>query len=783
MHHRKNRSVAGVLSAALVMGLSVTLAPTAVWAEDEPFPEFCAPKDEFPVLGQTVGELYTVRHGVDDESPGSFRSALAAADDSPGTDTIEIAAGVTVVLEDYLESSSGLIIRPADWASGGRAAVHVMNEGVDFWVSTAGGSSWNPRSELFILDQVDFTYLGTSEMDQFLGLENSLCASAVRDSTFSQFAGTVLYQEQSSESRFYFLNSVIDGANAPEAERLQPAMEFASEGTRGSMLIQDSRIVNNAGGGVSFSEEYDITYPQTIRVIRSTFENNGTTDDDWQPGGAFYIRGMYFSELEEGSEALEFPIVLIEDSVFRGNRGGGAGGVSIGEIDTYGWEGPELGTVVSIEGSSFVDNSHLRLYEDDDGVSRARHIAIGSETADPDENDPLVARLLSIENSTFESTEAAGGEPAPGIMISSSQGPVTIDHSTLIGTGVFVQPRVFPQTVELNNSLIDGGAEPALEIGAGPNLPEVTVEEQHMAYVGEPSGIPAGDGRLVFPSLADAQLQALAEMPPARGGPALPVRVPGEGSPLIDAAAASEIAQDQLGTARPQGPGAAPLPDLGAIEIPYDAGQVALLEDVTVSEGEDAVFTVTRSGGSDGEASVLVSTADGTAVAGQDYTATSARLSWAAGEEGPKTVSVPTLTDSTVEDAETFTVSLSEPTDGLVLGEPVTVTGTILDTTVPGTDGDVDADVEADADGAVASDADAQTDADAATDADATGDGGADATDATDGGTATAKPGTDPLANTGSGSGTLTGGLLAAGALLLGGLALAGRRARALRSR
>ncbi len=43
--------------------------------------------------------------------------------------------------------------------------------------------------------------------------------------------------------------------------------------------------------------------------------------------------------------------------------------------------------------------------------------------------------------------------------------------------------------------------------------------------------------------------------------------------------------------------------------------------------------------------------------------------------------------------------------------------------------------------------------------------------------------GTDPLANTGSGSGALTGGLLAAGALLLGGLALAGRRARALRSR
>ena len=67
-------------------------------------------------------------------------------------------------------------------------------------------------------------------------------------------------------------------------------------------------------------------------------------------------------------------------------------------------------------------------------------------------------------------------------------------------------------------------------------------------------------------------------------------------------------------------------------------------------------------------------TADGTAVAGADYTATSGTLTFAAGETS-KTVNVPILDDSHDEGAETFTLRLSNPA-GARIGDGE-ATGTI----------------------------------------------------------------------------------------------------------
>jgi hypothetical protein len=74
---------------------------------------------------------------------------------------------------------------------------------------------------------------------------------------------------------------------------------------------------------------------------------------------------------------------------------------------------------------------------------------------------------------------------------------------------------------------------------------------------------------------------------------------------------------------------------------------------------------------------------NGTATAGQDYTAAAGTLSFGVGET-TKTIPIPILTDSLTEAPETFIVTLSSPTGGATIGSPSTLTVTITDATVAG---------------------------------------------------------------------------------------------------
>jgi ribosomal protein L35AE/L33A len=88
--------------------------------------------------------------------------------------------------------------------------------------------------------------------------------------------------------------------------------------------------------------------------------------------------------------------------------------------------------------------------------------------------------------------------------------------------------------------------------------------------------------------------------------------------------------------------------------------------EVAESAGQ-AVITVERSGGEDGAVTVHYATSDGTATAGQDYTAASGTLSWAAGDETRKTFTVPITDDATAEPVETIHLTLSSPTGGATI--------------------------------------------------------------------------------------------------------------------
>ena len=99
-----------------------------------------------------------------------------------------------------------------------------------------------------------------------------------------------------------------------------------------------------------------------------------------------------------------------------------------------------------------------------------------------------------------------------------------------------------------------------------------------------------------------------------------------------------------------------------------------------VGEGAGSVvLTVNRVSGSDGPITVNYASSNGSATSGSDFTAQSGTLSWNAGDASARTISVPILNDTLVENAESFAVTLSAPTGGATLTAPSSATISITD--------------------------------------------------------------------------------------------------------
>ena len=78
-------------------------------------------------------------------------------------------------------------------------------------------------------------------------------------------------------------------------------------------------------------------------------------------------------------------------------------------------------------------------------------------------------------------------------------------------------------------------------------------------------------------------------------------------------------------------------------------------------------ITLTRTNGATGKVNIQYSTADGTAVAGADYTAASGILTFNSGETN-KTFPITIINDTAIESEETIQLNLSNPTGGATLG-------------------------------------------------------------------------------------------------------------------
>ena len=141
--------------------------------------------------------------------------------------------------------------------------------------------------------------------------------------------------------------------------------------------------------------------------------------------------------------------------------------------------------------------------------------------------------------------------------------------------------------------------------------------------------------------------------------------------------------QSETFTVELSNPGGSTLADpIGVGTIRADPAPGLRIGDATpVAEGDEAVFTVTLTPPNEQVVTVDYTTTDGTAVADEDYSATSGTLRFAPGDTS-KTIRVPTLRDAVAEPVETFTVVLSNPSGTNVVHD--TGVGTITDEGLPG---------------------------------------------------------------------------------------------------
>ena len=96
-----------------------------------------------------------------------------------------------------------------------------------------------------------------------------------------------------------------------------------------------------------------------------------------------------------------------------------------------------------------------------------------------------------------------------------------------------------------------------------------------------------------------------------------------------------------------------------------------------------AVFTVTLSANPTGTVTIPFATASGTATSGTDFTPATGTLTFTAGGGTTQQITVQVIGDTQVEPNESFTVTLSSPSGGVIQTGGGVGTGTITNDDLP----------------------------------------------------------------------------------------------------
>lgn len=585
----------------------------------------------------------------DNDGPGTLREAIETANATPDTETtITFSAAVPVVnLTASLSTYAPLTIRgngqdstevrftQSDTSPPVLLQVNEVALHIDSLTLTGVGEglvglqmfSWSPYEGSHTLSKVRMQGFGRAGIDSMFVEGTDL---TVTESTFAD-NGVGIY-----------LLSYSDAA----------------------VTVTDSLFEHNTVTGI----EIDSYTPGTsagLTIERTDFIGNGEMEDDFFYGAA---GGMTISgRLWEAAPGAS-PVRII-DSTFRDNMGRAGGALAYAPW----WSDEELSDTprILVSGSTFVGNIGGEVTEGfDAGASAIVIEPLPMSRARVADAETEFGFSMRLENSTFDGSAAAAAGKSSALLADAFGGHrFELDHVTAVSSTLDMLGFGPGDAVSINRSVIDSaGADPVTPPTDPRDEPHsFTVSDSVFTQTSASVDLEAGSSQVL--PLASLQLGALAD----NGGRTL-TQLPADSSPLVDAVTApGSLTVDQRGLARPVGAAA----DIGAVELqraPDLLSMVSVLENVTVANGDTAVFRVERSasGAADElpEASVRIRTSDGTAKAGTDYEASEATLTWAAGETGVKTFSVPTQKRSAPLGERTFTVTLSEPSDLLAVVKP-----------------------------------------------------------------------------------------------------------------
>ena len=276
---------------------------------------------------------------------------------------------------------------------------------------------------------------------------------------------------------------------------------------------------------------------------------------------------------------------------------------------------------------------------DDDYESASQELRIVAGDTSATVSVPTVPDTLNEDNESLE------------LVLSDPQGAVIVAGSA---AGTIIDDDPLPELRVSNTAASEGdGASAVFTL----SLSEASGRDVTVAYSTEDLTADAGDDYTAVP---DGELTIDA----------------GDQQATVDVALVNDDVAEDVETFRLVVSGAANAgrgDSVGVATVTDDDGLVQILVDdpaaVHEGDGASAVFTVRLSRAEPTDAvTVVYATADGTAIAGDDYTHTSDTLTFAAGRMD-ETVSVPLINDDVAEDVETFRLVLSSPGSNAELGD------------------------------------------------------------------------------------------------------------------
>lgn len=564
----------------------------------------------------------------EDTGPGTLRAAFEGANASGEAARIEITPGLQIGLREAIDFEVDFeLIGDAANPPLVFAAVDGGNSG-----SSALLDGRAPGENRILVEGVDFRG-GGRDRGSILGGEAETVYFEMRDASVTL-----------TSSVFEF-GAAENGSLLIEGSRFSELGETGSgEGSifwtrtfSGPITFRDSRFEDVERH--LFSGTYAPAGENQLLLERTRFT-----------GPSAPAREAYAGALEVRIDATtprETAPVVVRDSSFSGIGADRAGVIHVdGDV-------PVAAPVsVLIEGSTFRSNP----------------------TGNNDETDIKLAwdhdgDTVLIRNSTFVNSTVDQEDPEEhGFVHILGGAHLVLDHVTSVGTGITVADRGGDRAeVEILRSVIvsDDTLGAVFSHAEEEDAPLVSALESLFTLPGD-----------LLPGESVTSVEDLALGDLADNGGFGETMLPGAGSVVIDAALSSGFAADQRGVARPAGAAA----DIGAVEV--NSGSVVVGPDQRVDEGDEAVFTVVREGGTEGVARVVASTVAGTALEGTDFHAVSQGVEWAHGEGGAREVRVSTISDEPVRADREFTLTVAEPSPGLAVGSRSSAVGTIVDVSV-----------------------------------------------------------------------------------------------------